>query len=95
MHYWFYDKLQAYLDHHPDNNNFVTNKLIPYIRKTAILFLYSGNNFVLVCSKSQPIVMMGNPLHTSRFSSLGESTFLFSSNRFRLYGINLVEYLVH
>ena len=43
-HYWFYDRLQTYLDqHHPDNNNFVTNKLIPYIKKTAILLLHSGN----------------------------------------------------
>ena len=51
-HYWFYDRLQAYLDqHHPDNSNFVTNKLIPYIKKTAILLLQSGNNFVLVCLK--------------------------------------------
>ena len=30
-HYWFYDRLQAYLDQpHPGNSNFVTNKLIPY-----------------------------------------------------------------
>ena len=43
-HYWFYDRLQAYLDqHYPDNSNFVANKLIPYIKKTAILFLHSGN----------------------------------------------------
>ena len=42
-HYWFYDRLQTYLDqHHPDNNNFVTNKLTPFIKKTAILLLHSG-----------------------------------------------------
>ena len=43
-HYCFYDRLQAYLDqHHPDNSTFVTNKLIFYIKKTAILLLHLGN----------------------------------------------------
>ena len=44
-HYWFYDKFQTYLDeHHPDSSNFVTTKLIPHIKKTALLLFHSGRH---------------------------------------------------
>ena len=38
--------------------------------------------------------MIGNVLHTYRFSFFGESTFLFSANRFRFYDIIWLEYFL-
>ncbi len=42
-HFWSFQKFQNYLDeNHPDNNNFVKTKLIPYIKRISLLILKSG-----------------------------------------------------
>ena len=42
-HFWSFAKFQTYLDeHHPDNNEFVTSRLIPYIKKISVFILNSG-----------------------------------------------------
>ena len=42
-HFWSFQQLQDYLnENHPDNNEFVSNKLIPFIQKISLFILQSG-----------------------------------------------------
>lgn len=42
-HFWSFDRFQEYLnDHHPDNNDFVHTKLIPYIKQVSLTVIKSG-----------------------------------------------------
>ena len=42
-HFWSFRRFQEYLDtHHLDNDNFVENKLIPFIKNTALFLLQSS-----------------------------------------------------
>lgn len=48
-HFWSFARFQKFLDtHHPDNQDFVENKLIPFIKKTALFLLQSSK----ICSIS-------------------------------------------
>ena len=48
-HFWSFARFQEFLDaHHPDNQNFVENKLIPFIKKTALFLLQSSKITVVV-----------------------------------------------
>ena len=42
-HFWSFERFQEFLDaHHPDNNHFVENKLIPFIKKTSLFLLQTS-----------------------------------------------------
>lgn len=42
-HFWSFRQLQEYLDmHHPDNNNFVDSRLIPFIKKIGQVVVQAG-----------------------------------------------------
>lgn len=42
-HFWSFRQLQEYLDvHHPDNGNFVDNRLVPFIKKIGLLVVQAG-----------------------------------------------------
>ena len=42
-HFWSFKRFQEFLDtHHPDNEDFVENKLIPFIKNTALFLLKSS-----------------------------------------------------
>ena len=42
-HFWSYQQLQDYLDeHHPENNEFVSNRLVPFIHKISLFILQTG-----------------------------------------------------
>lgn len=43
-HFWSFQQLQEYLDvHHPDNEDFVENRLIPFIKKIGLLVVHGGS----------------------------------------------------
>ena len=42
-HLWSFQALQDYLDaHHPENDNFVSNRLEPYMKKVGLLIMQTG-----------------------------------------------------
>lgn len=42
-HFWSFERFQSFLDaHHPENNHFVENKLIPFIKNTSLFLLQSS-----------------------------------------------------
>ena len=42
-HFWSFRQLQEYMDvHHPDNDNFVDNRLVPFIKKIGLLVVQAG-----------------------------------------------------
>jgi hypothetical protein len=44
-HFWSFSKFQSYLnEHHPDNEDFVKNRLIPYIKTVGTFILKAGFN---------------------------------------------------
>ncbi len=48
-HLWSFERFQSYLDvNMPDNNGFVRNHLIPFIKKTALFILQTGVPFNVV-----------------------------------------------
>lgn len=48
-HLWSFERFQSYLDANmPDNDGFVRNRLIPFIKKTALFILQTGV-FTVVC----------------------------------------------
>eukprot|EP00731_Ephydatia_muelleri_P028672 Em0020g316a len=43
-HFWSFRQLQEYMDvHHPDNDNFVDNRLVPFIKKIGLLVVQAGS----------------------------------------------------
>lgn len=44
-HFWSFGRFQEYLDaHHPDNEAFVENKLVPFIKNTSLFLLQSSKS---------------------------------------------------
>jgi hypothetical protein len=42
-HFWSFKRFQDYLNvHHPENNNFVSDRLVPFIKKVGLSILQSG-----------------------------------------------------
>ena len=42
-HFWSFVRFQEFLDsHHPDNNNFVENKLVPFIKNVSLFLLQTS-----------------------------------------------------
>ena len=51
-HFWSFSKFQSYLDkHYPDNDKFVTTKLVPHIQKISVFILKAGKvQIINMCS---------------------------------------------
>ncbi len=48
-HFWSFDRIQDYLDENdPDNGDFVTTKLAPFIKKVALFILQAGTCTILL-----------------------------------------------
>lgn len=46
-HFWSFDRFQRYLDvHYPSNQNFVSDNLVPFIKKVAIFILQAGGKYI-------------------------------------------------
>ena len=46
-HYWSYPQFQGYLDEHfPENEGFVANRLVPFIKKISTMILNMGEYFI-------------------------------------------------
>lgn len=58
-HFWSFVRFQEFLDtHHPDNQDFVDNKLIPFIKKTALFLLQSSKMHISAAKLSRSMNSM-------------------------------------
>ena len=49
-HFWRFQQFQDYLNkYHPENNEFVSNRLVPFIHKVSMFILQTGESKFLLC----------------------------------------------